>query len=429
MSKKKTHEEYVAELSIKNPNIEVIEKYKGANIAILHRCKIDGYEWLAKPGNILFGKGCPKCAGVLKLTNEEYAERLKLINPYITPIEEYINAKTRISHMCLIDGYIWKTTPSAALQGHGCPKCAGNARRTHEEYVDELSICNKNIEVVEKYIDVKTPILHHCIIHDLFWYSTPERVLQGVGCPECKKEQLRQYHLKTHDQYVEEVRVVNPNVKVIDTYIDSKTPIKHYCIKHNLFWNAYPSSILRGGGCQECCKEKIGEKNGKTHEQYIAEVFKTNSDIEVIGQYIDSKTAILHKCKKHNVLWYAYPNNVLRNHGCPQCNESCGEKQVRQWLYNYHIEYIPQKIFDNCKNNRPLPFDFYLPKYNTCIEYDGEQHFKPIDYFGGEDEFKQRQHNDEIKSQYCLDNNIHLLRIPYYKNVEEELEKFFIHLI
>lgn len=426
MGKRKTHEEYVEELARKNPNIEVLEKYKGANVAILHRCKIDGYTWPARPGNILFGKGCPKCAGILKLTNDEYVERLKIVNPYIVPIEEYINAKTHILHMCLIDGYIWRTTPSATLQGYGCPECAGNTKKTHEEYINELATCNPNIEPVEKYIDAKTPILHRCLIHDLFWYVAPTRALSGANCSECKKENLRKYRLKTHDQYVEEIKVANPNVKVASTYIDSRTPIKHYCVKHNIYWDACPDSILRGAGCPECCKEKIGEKNGKTHEQYIIEVSKVNPDIEVIGTYIDSKTAILHRCKKHDVQWYAYPTNILRGHGCPQCNESNGEKRIRHWLDSNGIEYIPQKIFDDCKNRRALPFDFYIPSYNLCIEYDGEQHFRSVDYFGGEDGFQQRQHNDEIKTQYCESHNIHLLRIPYYKNIEDELDNFYL---
>ena len=93
------------------------------------------------------------------------------------------------------------------------------------------------------------------------------------------------------------------------------------------------------------------------------------------------------------------------------------------------IKYIFQKTFDDCADKSLLPFDFYLPEYHICIEYDGGQHFVPIGLFGGEDKFKKQQFHDNIKTQYCKDNNIRLLRIPYFKNIEEELEKFFIHLI
>lgn len=76
-----------------------------------------------------------------------------------------------------------------------------------------------------------------------------------------------------------------------------------------------------------------------------------------------------------------------------------------------------------------LPFDFYLPEYNLCIEYDGEQHFKPVDFANkgrewADKQFEIRRTCDEIKTEYCKKNNIKLLRIPYFKNIEEELNIF-----
>lgn len=66
-----------------------------------------------------------------------------------------------------------------------------------------------------------------------------------------------------------------------------------------------------------------------------------------------------------------------------------------------------------------------MPDYNICIEYDGGQHFKEVKHFGGKAGFEQRKENDKIKTQYCIDNNIKLIRIPYteFKNIEEILEK------
>ena len=61
-----------------------------------------------------------------------------------------------------------------------------------------------------------------------------------------------------------------------------------------------------------------------------------------------------------------------------------------------------------------MPFDFYLPDYNICIEYDGEEHFQPVEFFGGEEKFQRRIENDEIKNNYCKNNNIKLIRIPYF---------------
>lgn len=101
---------------------------------------------------------------------------------------------------------------------------------------------------------------------------------------------------------------------------------------------------------------------------------------------------------------------------------SGGEKYIETILDEFKINYIPQKRFKDCKRIKPLPFDFYLPDKNTCIEYDGRQHEIPIEHFGGEKSFKDRQENDRIKNEYCRKNNITLIRIPYTKNKKEIYE-------
>ena len=108
--------------------------------------------------------------------------------------------------------------------------------------------------------------------------------------------------------------------------------------------------------------------------------------------------------------------NHLNNQGCPICKESKGEKEIRNYLKNNNIVFESQKKFNNCRNKNPLPFDFYLPLLNICIEYDGIQHYKSNTFFGGEKGLKQRQINDKIKTQYCKDNDIRLLRIKYNQN-------------
>lgn len=298
-------------------------------------------------------------------------------------------------------------------------------KKTHEEYVAELAIKNPNVKVIGKYIGANIPIEHYCVCHNIHWNIAPHNALQGKGCRECKKEKESVSKRKTHKKYIEEMQICNPHIEVLEKYIDSKTPILHRCTIHNVSWNISPDSVLQCGGCNKCHYEKIKNALRKTHYEYVNDVLIANKNVKVIGQYINAKTPILHYCKVHKVQWMAQPCHILEGHGCPQCNESHGEKLICQWLTDHEIAYIPQKTFDGCKNKRALPFDFYVPTLNLCIEYDGEQHFRPVDYFGGSDGFKQRQHNDAIKTKYCEDHNIYLLRIPYFKNVEEELNNFY----
>ncbi|MDY0268822.1 hypothetical protein [Trichloromonas sp.] len=80
-----------------------------------------------------------------------------------------------------------------------------------------------------------------------------------------------------------------------------------------------------------------------------------------------------------------------------------------------------KKRFKDCRYKYPLPFDLYLSKYNLCIEYDGEQHFKTKEIWGGKTQLKIIKKRDQIKNEYCKNNNINLLRIKYDENIEEKL--------
>ena len=155
-------------------------------------------------------------------------------------------------------------------------------KKTHEEYVEELAINNPDIEVVERYIDASTPIMHHCKKHDVYWKAKPNNVGRGRGCKECKIEKYRNSATKSHEEYVEQVGKVNPDIEVLEHYIDGHTPILHYCKKHYIKWMAMPQNILRGGGCRDCGNEKIGDKFRKTHEQYVKELAEINPNLEVV---------------------------------------------------------------------------------------------------------------------------------------------------
>ena len=354
-----------------------------------------------------------------KKTHEEYVLEVENINPNIEVLEIYVNARTKILHKCKTCEHKWMAIPHNILHREGCPKCSGSAKKTHSQYVYEVAKVNSNIEVVDKYINRETKILHKCKTCEYKWMARPKNILQGSGCPKCSGVFSAN---KTHEQYVEEVSKINPNIEVIGSYINTNTKILHRCKTCGYIWKVKPKNIMQGHGCHIC--------NGcdcvkKTHEQYVKEVNSINSNIEVIGIYNGDRKKILHKCKSCKHEWLASPNHILRKRGCPECNMSHGERDIAIYLLKHKIKYISQYKFDDCRNKNPLPFDFYLPEYNTCIEYNGIQHYKAVDWFGGEEGFEYRKFNDDIKMQYCIGNNINLLRIKYYEDVEEKLNEFF----
>lgn len=136
-------------------------------------------------------------------------------------------------------------------------------------------------------------------------------------------------------------------------------------------------------------------------------------DVEILGEYIRNDIKIKCRCKKCGRILYITPNHLQQGKGCKYCHNSLGENKIINYLDNNNINYKYQYIFDDCKNIHPLPFDFYLPDYNICIEYNGEQHYRAVEYFGSAKSFRKQKKRDKIKEQYCKNNNIKLIIIPY----------------
>jgi hypothetical protein len=150
-------------------------------------------------------------------------------------------------------------------------------------------------------------------------------------------------------------------------------------------------------------------------------VHKNKYDYSQVN-YVNSKEKIEIVCSKHGVFTQR-ANSHLNGGGCPECYESKGEIEIKLFLEKYNIEFQKQKRFKECRNIRPLPFDFYLPKQNFCIEYDGEQHFREKGgYHKKENSFKESVKRDLIKDQFCsgVNGRPQLFRINFLQLNEIE---------
>jgi len=161
-------------------------------------------------------------------------------------------------------------------------------------------------------------------------------------------------------------------------------------------------------------------------EGFIEKCKKVHGDLydysKVIYQSVTEKIVII--CKKHGE-FNQLAEDHLKGIGCPICNTSKGEQKIKEYLDSKYIMFIHQKKFDDCIYKNKLPFDFYLLDSNICIEYDGEQHFKAVESWGGEKEFELRKIKDNIKTKYCLDNGIKLVRIKYSDDIVNRLNIMF----
>lgn len=203
---------------------------------------------------------------------------------------------------------------------------------------------------------------------------------------------------------------------------DSAVPIICHKCGRTQIKNA--SNMINSTEQTLCC---FCGKNGQPVDLdiYLSRMEKNDKkDYEVL-EYKDMKHSIKvkHSC---GFVFTQNAQNFLTGLGCPKCYRkmSKGEVKIENWLKEHQIFYETQKRFDF---NLHLSFDFYLPDYNTLIEYQGRQHYEPVEYFGGEEQLQKQKDNDKAKAIFCENNNYNLVAIPYYDF--DEIEKYLIQII
>jgi hypothetical protein len=236
-------------------------------------------------------------------------------------------------------------------------------------------------------------------------------------------------HEKNKHSY-EQVKeyLLSKNYELIsEEYVNTDTPIS-VKDEEGYMYNVYLYNIKTGQN-----SDRFDQRNPYIIKN-IKLFCKLNSlPFELISnKYVNRYEDLEWKCtnKTCREIIYRSWSNMRKSPRCFVCfdydNEiSLGEKEVKNILLKYNMFFTQQHKFKNCINKRSLSFDFYIEHYNMAIEYQGQQHYKPIDIFGGEERFKQQQINDQIKRKYCEENNVKLLEIPYwdFNKIEEILIK------
>lgn len=211
-------------------------------------------------------------------------------------------------------------------------------------------------------------------------------------------------------------------------YIDNNTYVTIICnVEGHGEFPQIPSSHMNGNGCPKCAgNEKLTKQQFEDKSNLVHNKFFCDGYTDVI--YIDNRTPVDIKCpvEGHGIFTQT-PSSHMNGNGCPKCRNSRGETETERILIKYNIAYEKQKKFDYCKHKNRLPFDFYLIDRNILIEFDGEQHFNKRSRFNKKfNNFESIQRNDKIKTDYCINNNIELIRIHYKefrnKNIENYLK-------
>ncbi len=354
-----------------------------------------------------------------KLNTHIIIEKFKIVhgNKYDYSEVYYKNNKTKVTIICPEHGE-FKQSPNLHLSGSGCPKC-GNLSKVFKNKVNIKNFRDKVILIHGNKYDYslvkigfyKDKVTIICPEHGEFKQS-PKVHLNGSGCPKCSG--LCKY---TTEEFIKESNIIHKNKYNyrLSNYINAKTKIKITCPTHGLFEQS-PNPHLNGQGCPKCAGKN------KTTDEIVTEfklIHGNKYDYSEV-EYKHNKLKVKIKCLLHGV-FSQKPYSHLSGQACPKCRESKGEKIIRVFLDEHKINYESQKKFSDCKNFRPLPFDFYLPDYNICIEFDGIQHSKAMNNRGGIEAFNGILHRDAIKTKYCLDKGIKLIRINYNDDILTQL--------
>lgn len=302
-------------------------------------------------------------------------------------------------------------------------------RLTQEDFTERIKeLVGEDYTVKSEYKNTGTKVkmTHNTCGRDMD--VTPRAFYKGSRCKYCvsgvstKDTEWMKY--KMYELVGDEYELKGEYTRSKD-----KTKVKH--TECGYVWEVTPDNFIRRRSrCPKCSGNARTDTKG--FKERLAKMFSGEYTTE--DKYINARTKMSITHTECGNDWMIAPDTLLNNGvGCPTCKESRGERLIRTYLEEIGENYIRQKTFEGCVNKKELPFDFYLPKYNMCIEYDGIQHYEPV-RFGGRDITKAKEsyekvkRNDKTKTRFCESKGIHLLRVPYYHTEIEVKDAIKTHI-
>ena len=359
---------------------------------------------------------------VRKKTDTEFKHEVADLvgNEYVF-LDTYINARTKLRVKHINCGNIYKVTPISFLKGTRCPYCAIlSKRKTDAQFKQEVkNLVGNEYTFLDKYVNKHTKLRVKHSECDNIYEVKPNDFLSGHRCPYCSGNVK-----KTNTQFKKEVfELVGDSYTFLDPYINNHTKIK---VKHNKCGNIYkvdPNKFLSGRRCPYCRSNA-----NKTNTQFKKEVYDlVGNEYVFLDKYVNSDTKLRVKHNKCGNTYEVRPTDFFSHQTrCPYCNSPKGETLIAKILDTLNVNYEYQKTFDDLKDTTYLSYDFYIPSQNILIEYQGMQHYHPIDYFGGDVTFKKQQKHDQMKADYAKSNNYNLIAVPYTADTFSKIKKYLL---
>ena len=300
----------------------------------------------------------------------------------------------------------------------------GSKKISREQFEDKVAEVHGGLIVpMEAYISASEKIKFLCKVCGHVWGATPNNITRGKGCRRCADIAFGESRKLTQERFRAKVSEVHEGKVIpLEDHIGSREKVKFICAYCWNIWLARPDNIMHGRGCPQCKINKLGERTRLTRKEFEKELIRVHKGSIILGdKYINTGTNVDFICKKCGNRWSSKPSHITQGHGCPDCcDKSKGEEIIAEYLSGAGFTFKREVTFDGLKRQRSLRYDFAVLDKTTLeptalIEFDGEQHFRPVEYFGGVETWESLKKSDEMKNQYARRNGIKLIRIPYSK--------------
>jgi hypothetical protein len=427
-------------------------KYIKSNEKVIIICPLHG-KFLQKPVIHLRGSECPKCSDItagnkIRLSQEDFIKKaIKIHGKDIYDYSEtiYINTLTKIKVRCKKHNIYFGGNAKSHLynKNAGCPKCGGEktsqkTRLSLSEFIEraEKKHPGKYEYNYVKYINYNTPVIIKCKKHQKLFSIKPQILLDGCNCPDCAKEIKSKNITLTQEEFVKKCKSLYGNKFDFSdaVYKGCRKKVIIGCPKHGKV-SIVAYYLLNGrGGCRKCGRDITGGKLMTTIDEFLDKAKKKHGSRYLYDKvrYQSALLPVEIRCKNHGIFTQT-PASHMSGQGCPYCylkNEGEVYRILKEKFPDWNIDKNKRFSYNYKELKRKRKCDFFMEKdgIKIMVEYDGEQHYRPVD-FGFKNikiarkNFKKQQLIDKLDIKFCDENNIILHRIRYNENKEKSIIK------
>ena len=406
------------------------DKYDYSKITYLYEsnkitifCKKHQIEFQQSVHKHLAGQGCRKCFSEsngdrCRTSVIEFIEKAKAIHgdKYNYDGIEYKNNNSNIKINCPIHGYFFQTPGNHThkTSPQGCPECAGRTNWTQEKFINKAREVHNGKYKYDKvnFINSVRKVIITCPEHGDF-PQTPNKHLSGQKCPRCVLN-----FKGTNDSFISKaIEIHGEKYSYVNTrYTSNHKKVFITCPIHGDFEQSPANHTHKSNpqGCPKCS----GHYTLNTFEFVLRANEKHDFYYDyskVVYESMTSKVIII--CPFHGE--FEQQSSVhLNGSGCQKCRLPKGEQKIQKALNELDVQFEQQYSFPDCRYINPLPFDFLvrIGENKFLIEFNGEQHYRPVKFGGvddnnADDTFEVVKKRDVIKMEYANNNRIPLLII------------------